>query len=168
MRAGALLDDGNRAPDSPSGFEIAQKYNGVCQISDINGRAHIANKAVLRHRQEGRYALAVQILQKFMHVQDERLLLGHGGLIAIDAIDHHRLCAALLDAMANALGKVAGSKFGCVDLLDEQLSAVYHRLKMKAELLSPFEQQAQLLVKHEECRLFAALDSRFYECQRKQ
>src|SRR3954451_11402350 len=47
MRAGALLDDGNRAPHGAERFEIAQQDYGVGEIGYIDGCFHVADQTVL-------------------------------------------------------------------------------------------------------------------------
>ena len=133
--ARALLNDRDRATDPAQRLEIAQQDDGVGEIGDVDRRLHVADQPVLRDRQEGRGALAVQILQQFVHVQDQRLLLGHRRLIAVEAVDHDGPRAMLLDADAHPLGEFARGQFGGVDLLDHQLAAVDHRLQVDAEAL---------------------------------
>ena len=108
MRSGALLDDGNGAAHSPQRFEIAQQDDSVGQIGDVDRGLHVAHQPVLRDRQEGRGALPVQILQQFMHMQNERVFLRHGGLIAVQAVDDDGPHPMSFHAVAHALGKFAG------------------------------------------------------------
>ena len=89
--------------------------------------------------QEGRGALPVQILQQLVHVQDERVLARHGGLITVQAVDNDGPDAVDLDALAHSVGELARRQFGCVDLLDEQPALVDHRLQVDAEADSPVE-----------------------------
>ena len=158
MRAGALLDDRHRAPHRAQRLEIAQQDHGIGEIGDIDRRLHVADQSVLRHRHEGRRALPVQILQQFVHVQDQRIFLGHRRLIAVEAVDHHGLDLVLVDPPADAMGELARRQFGGVDLLDEQLAAALHRLEIDAESLHARKQQAEFLVEHEQRRLLATRD----------
>ena len=77
---------------------------------------------MLRHCEEGRASLAVQILQKLVHVQDQRLLFRHRRLIAVEAVDHDRLRVMFFHAMANPFGQFARRQLRRVDLLDEKVA----------------------------------------------
>ena len=90
----------------PERLEVAQQDDRVGEIGDVDRRLHVADQPVLRDGQEGRGALPVQILQQFVHVQDERLLLRHRGLIAVQAVDHDGARLVALDAAAHALAKI--------------------------------------------------------------
>ena len=71
MRAGPFLDDRNRAPHAAERLEIAQHDDGVGEIGDVDRLLHVADHSVLRHRQKCRRALAVEVLQQFVKVEDE-------------------------------------------------------------------------------------------------
>ena len=156
MRAGALLDDGHRAPDRAQRLEISQQDHGVGEIGHIDRRLHVADQPMLRHRHERRGPAAVQILQQFVHMQDEGIFFRHRGLIAVEAVDYHGLDLVLVDPLADAMGELAGRQFRGVDLIDEKLAAALHLLEVDAEALHAREQKTEFFVKHEQCRLFAA------------
>ena len=91
------------------------------------------DQPVLRDGQPGRDALPIQVLQQFMHVQDQRVLLRHRLLIAVQAIDHHGARAGDLNAIADLLRELAGRQLRRVDLLHRQISkALDHRLQIDA------------------------------------
>ena len=71
MRPGALLDGRDGPPHAPQGLEVAKHDDRIGQIGDIDGRFHVADQAMLRHCHERRRALAVQILQQLVHMQNE-------------------------------------------------------------------------------------------------
>ena len=50
---------------------------------------HVSNQAMLSNREEGGKTLPIKILQKLMHMQHQRRLIGHCGLVAIEAINDH-------------------------------------------------------------------------------
>ncbi len=169
VHAGALLDDRHRPPHAAQRLEIAQQHHGIGKIGHIDRRLHIADQSMLRHRHECRRALAVQILQQFMHVQDQGVFLGHGGLIAVEAVDHDGLDLVLIDPLANAMGEFAGRQLRGIDLLDEQAAA--RAASASRSMPSPFmrrKQQPEFLVEHEQRRLFAARDRRDNEGDRDQ
>jgi len=113
---------------------------------------------MLRHRHECRSTPAVQILQQFVHVQDQRVFLGHRGPITIEAVDHHGLDVVLIDPLADAVREFAGRQLRGVQLLDEEVAAALHLFEVDAEPLHARKQQAELLVEHEQRRLFATRD----------
>ena len=158
--AGALLDDRHRAPHRAERLEIAQQHHGVGEIGDVDRRLHVADQAMLRHRHEGRRTPAVEILQQFVHMQDQRILFGHRRLIAVEAVDHHGLDVVLVDPLADPMGEFAGRQLRGVDLLDEKIAAALHLLEIDAEALHAREQQAEFFVEHEQRRLLAAPRSR--------
>ena len=86
-----LLDDGNGAADRARSLEVAQQDHRVGEIGDVDRRLHVAHQPVLGDGQEGRNTLAIEELQQFVHVQDQRILLRHRRLISVQAVDHHRL-----------------------------------------------------------------------------
>ncbi len=90
VSAGTLLKHGNCAPHLPDRLKIAQQKDGIGEIGDVDGRLHIADQSMLGNRKKSRRAQTIQILQQLMHVQDEKLLLGHGVLIAIQAVNDDR------------------------------------------------------------------------------
>ena len=153
---------------APERLEVAQEHHRVGEIGDIHRRLHVADEAVLGDREEGRGALPVQVLEQLVHVQHERVLAGHGGLVAVEAVDHDRLDAVVLDATPHALGELAGRQLGGVDLLDEEPFGVHHGLEVDAEALRPLEQEAELLVEHEQGRALAALDRALDEGERQE
>ena len=87
MESGALLDNGDGAADLAHRLEIAKQDHGVGEIGHVDGSLHISHEPVLRDRHECRRALAVQVLEEFMHVQNERVFLRHRGLIAVETVD---------------------------------------------------------------------------------
>ena len=113
---------------------------------------------MLGYRHEGRRALAVEILQQFVHVQDQRIFLGHRRLIAVEAVDQHGLDLILVDPPADAVGEFAGRKLGGVDLLDEQAAAALHCFEIDAKTFHAIEQQTEFFVEHEKGCLFAPRD----------
>ena len=82
-----LFDDGDCSTNASAGFEIPEQNYAVREIGQIDGRPRLSGKPMLRYCQEGTRALAVEILQQLMHVQNERVLLGHGRLVAVEAIN---------------------------------------------------------------------------------
>src|ERR1700734_3237802 len=84
----SLFDDGHSAPNFAQGLEIAQENDRIGQIGDIDRSLHVSDEAMLRHRQEGIYTLPVHVLDQLVHVQNERILLWHRGLIPVEAVDH--------------------------------------------------------------------------------
>ena len=93
-----------------------------------------------------------------MHVQDQRILLRHRGLIAIEAVDQHGLDIVLVNPLADAVGEFAGRQLGGVDLLDEQIAAALHRFKVDAKALHAVKQEAQVFIENEKGGLFAPRD----------
>ena len=62
---------------------------------------------MLRDGEECRRALAVQVLQQLVQVQDEKLLFRHGGLVAVQAVDGHQLGLVAIHVLAYAMGELA-------------------------------------------------------------
>ena len=124
MGAHAFLDDRNGAPNPAHRLEIAQEDDGVGKIGHIDRGLHVADQAMLSHRQEGGGALPIEELQQLMHVQDKLLLLRHRLLIAIEAVDHDGARAKGFDARPHAVRKFARAHFGGIDLLDDQVAAI--------------------------------------------
>ena len=89
--AGALLYDGDRTPNPSQGFEVSEKNNRIRQIGNVDRSLHFPKKPVLGHRKKGIRTLAVQILQEFVYVKQERVLLRHCRLIAVEAVNHDAL-----------------------------------------------------------------------------
>src|SRR3954468_21368002 len=77
-----------------------------------------------------------------MHVQNQRILLGHRRLIAVEAVDQHGLDAVLVDPLADAMSEFAGRQFGGINLLDEQIAAALHGFEVDAEAFHAVKQQA--------------------------
>jgi hypothetical protein len=163
MHTGALLDDGNRALHTAHRLEVAQQDHRVGEVGNVDWGFHVADQAMLGHRHEGRRALTVQILQQFVHVQDQRIFLGHRRLIAVEAVDHHGLDGVLVHPPADAVGKFAGRQFGGVDLFDMKIAAAPHFVEVDAEPLHAGCQEPHFLVEHEHRRLLAARDRRHDE-----
>ena len=158
MRAGAFLDDRQRAAYCTERLEIAQQDHGIRKIGHVDRRFHVADQSVLRDRHESRRPLAIEILQQFMHVQNQRILLRHRGLIAIEAVDQHGLDIVLVNPLADAVGEFAGRQLGGIDLLDKEIAAALHRFEVDAKTFHAVKQEAQLFIENEEGRLFAPRD----------
>ena len=139
-------------------LEIAQQDHGIRKIGHVDRRLHIADQSVLGDRHEGRRALAIEILQQFVHVQDQRIFLGHRGLIAVEAVDQHGLDAVLVDPLADAVGEFAGRQLGGIDLLDEEIAAALHGFEVDAKAFHAVEQQTQFFVENKKRRLLAPRD----------
>ena len=90
---------------------------------------------MLRDRHESRRPLAVEILQQFMHVEDQRILLWHRCLVAVEAVDQHGLDAVLVNPLADAMGEFAGRQPGGMDLVDNEIAAA---LRASRSMLRPF------------------------------
>ena len=147
-------------------LEVAQQDHGVGEVGDVDGGLHVADEPVLGDGQEGRGALPVQVLQQLVDVQDEELLLRHGGLVAVEAVDHDRLDLMPIDAGPHPVGELARRELRGVDLLDEQVAGGAQGLQVDAHQPGPVDQQAELLVEDEQRRLLAAFDGRDGELQR--
>ena len=52
--------------------------------------------------------LAIQVLQQFVHVQNERILLGHRCLITVEAVNHDSPDLIFIDAFADQMSKLSG------------------------------------------------------------
>lgn len=100
-------------------------------------------------------AAAVEIQQQFVHVQDQRIFFRHGGLIAVDAVDHHGLDPALIHAAPHAVRELAGGQLGRVDLLDQQVAGGLQRGEVDAHVFHALEEQAQFLIEDEQRGFFA-------------
>ena len=122
MLAGALLYDGDRTPNPSQGFKVSEKNNRVRQIGNIDRSPHFSKKPVLSHRKEGISALPVQILQQFVYVKQECVLLRHCRLIAVEAVNHDALGLDPVGSVPDPVGKLAGRKFGGIHLLDLEMA----------------------------------------------
>ena len=156
MRAGSFLDDRHGAAHRAERLEIAQQDHGIRKIRYVDRRFHVADQSVLGDRHECRRALAVEILQQFVHVQDQRILLRHRRLIAVEAVDHHGLDLIFVDPLADPVREFAGRKLGGIDLLDEEIAAALHCFEIDAKAFHAIKQQTQLFVENEKGRLLAA------------
>ncbi|MNG00393.1 hypothetical protein D3C84_833250 [compost metagenome] len=85
-----------------------------------------------------------------MHVQHQGIFLWHRCLVAVDAVDHHSLDVALINAAAHPVGKLARGQFSGIHLLDHQVSTLLQRQQVDADIFHAFEQQAQLFVEDEQ------------------
>ena len=52
-------------------------------------------------------------------MQHECVFVRHGGLVAIQAVDHHRLDRVVVDDGSNLVGELAWGELGRVHLLNE-------------------------------------------------
>ena len=104
---------------------------------------------MLGDRDESRRTLAIKVLQQFVHVQDQRIFLGHRGLIAVEAVDQHGLDLILVNPLANAVSEFAGRKLRGIDLIDKQLAFALHCFEIDAEAFHAVKQQAEFFV---ECK----------------
>ena len=136
-------------------LEIAQQDHGVRKIRHVDRRLHVADQSMLRDRHEGRRPLAIEILQQLVHVQNQRILLGHRRLIAIEAVDQHGLDVVLVNPLADAMGEFAGRKLGGIDLLDKKIAAALHRFEIDAKTFHAVKQEAQLFIENKEGGLLA-------------
>ena len=146
VRAGALLDDRDRAAHLPHRLEVAQQDHRVGEVGHVDRRPHVAHEPVLGHRQEGRGALPVEVLQQLMDMQDECVLLRHRGLITVEAVDHHRLDRVLVDADTDPVSELTRRQLGRVDLLDEELALPLQRLQVMPHGSGAVEQKPNLLI----------------------
>src|SRR5689334_1971848 len=64
MFARAFLDDRDCAPNAARSLEVAQEKHSVGKIRNIDWRLHFPDEPMLRHRQERRGALPVEVLQQ--------------------------------------------------------------------------------------------------------
>ena len=159
MGAGALLDHRDRAPDAAERLEIAQQDDGVGQIGDVDRLLHVADQAVLRDGEEGRRALAVQVLQQLVHMQDQELLLGHRRLIAVEAVDHDGADAVACRRRRapDARTRPAISSAASICSMNS-LPASRIACRSMPSALARVEQQPELLVENEQRGALAARD----------
>ena len=148
----------NGTPDLAQCLEITQQNHGVGQIGDVDRCFHISDKPMLCDGQECVCSLPIQILQQFMDVEDKGVLLRHGRLVTVEAVDHHRFRLRAVDAVADAVGKLAGRQFRGVDLLDMERPRVTGGFEIETHGFCAIEQQPEFLVKREEGGSFTAPD----------
>lgn len=104
------------------------------------------DQAEQRVDQKGRYAGLVEEGEQFMHLQQQVLLLGHRGEVAVEAIDHHHPAPLLLNRMKDPPGELPGRHLRRVDLGDLQQSIVDEPGQIDAHRVRPTEQGADALV----------------------
>jgi len=111
-------------------------------------------------RQEGRGAAAIQVLQQLMDMQCHELLFRHCRLISIQAVDSHDLGIVPVDATPDMMREFSGGELGGIELFDDELVCVPHRLQINADPLGPREQKTQLLIKDKHCGFLATFHRR--------
>nr|GFA06095.1 hypothetical protein [Tanacetum cinerariifolium] len=149
-------------------FEVAQQNDRVSQVGDVHRRIHVTDQAVLGNGHEGRRALAIEVEQQLMDVQDQRIFFWHRSLIAIQAVEDDGLDVQLIDAAAHPMGELARRQLGGVHLLNHQIAGLHQRLEVDAKLHHAFVQQADLFIEYEQRSFLAALHGRHGEHQRNQ
>jgi len=95
------------------------------------------------------------------------VLTAHSGLVAVEAINHHRSSAVDLDATPDARREFARRQLGCVYLLNEKFARIHNRLKIDVEAFCPFIEYSQLLIEDEHSRTLAAICRPLDEGERK-
>jgi hypothetical protein len=146
--AGPLLDHRDRALHRAAHLEEAQHDHCIGEIGHVDRRLHVAHHSRLRHGEIGRHAVPVQELKDFVHVQDQRVLLRHGSLVAVQAVDDDRPNGRILHATRTcARTRRATARRRRAAMM--QLAAVAHRREVEAQRLGAVEQQAELLVEDE-------------------
>lgn len=68
--------------------------------------------------QERRHPGLIEKREQLMHLQQEMLLLRHGGEVTVQAIDHHHGASPFLDRTKNPPRELARRHFRRVDLRD--------------------------------------------------
>ncbi len=121
-------------------------------------RLHVADEAVLGHREEGRGALAVEILQQFVDVQDEGVLVRHRGAVAVEAVDRDGLGLCESRHARGRGGRTRRGEFCGVDLFDDEIAVRDHLLEVEAHGAGAIEHQAEFFVEDEHGGLLAARD----------
>ena len=160
MPAGTLFDHRDGAAHLPASFEIAQQHHRIGEVGDVDGGAHVAHQAVLRHRDECGSTLAIQILQQLVHVKDQGILFRHRGLIAVETVDENCLYPVLVDLPSGTVGEFTGREFGRIDLLDQEVAALPRTLEIDIQSFHSIEQKVQFFVENENGCPFAARDRR--------
>src|SRR4029079_16895150 len=102
-RAGTLLDDRDGSTDPAKGLEVSEQDHRIGEGGNGPWRLHVSHESVLCHGKERRSALTVQILQQLVDMQDQSILVWHGCLVAIEAVDQHRRGAQAVDGLATAI-----------------------------------------------------------------
>src|SRR5690349_16940801 len=97
-------------------LEKPHKDDGVGQVGNLNILSCVTDHAMLCHRQKRRGTASVQVLQQLVQMQDEVLLLRHGGAISVEAVDADGQDLLSIDALANPMGEFAWRKFCGVHL----------------------------------------------------
>ena len=96
--------------------------------------------------------------KQLVQVQDDELLLRHGRMVAVEAVDRDDADAFPIDQPTRAMGEFARRQLGGVHLLDEELACIAHALQVDAEALGAGEQEPELLVEDEQGGALAARD----------
>src|SRR6476646_6865299 len=100
----SLFKHGDCSPHLAERFKIPQHQDRVGKVGDVHRSFHVSDQAMLGHRQESRRAETIEVLQQFMHVEDQKLFFRHRILITIQAVD---------DDSSNGLFFHAGANFIC-------------------------------------------------------
>src|SRR3712207_4635 len=98
-----------------------------------------------------------------MDVQDQKVLFRHGGLVAVEAVDHDGLDAAAINHGPHPVGKLSRRKLSGVDLLDEQVATGAQRVQIDPHQPGPVDQKTKLLVEDEQGRLLPTQGSSYSE-----
>ena len=96
---------------------------------------------MLCDRHESRRATPVQVLQQLVDMQNQGVFLRHGGLIAVEAVDHDGFDLLIIDRAAHAMRKLARREFGSIDLFDKQPTVAACTLEVDTHCLHAIEQQ---------------------------
>src|SRR5678816_4119284 len=107
---------------------------------------HISKEAALGINHQCQDAGLAQVGQQFVKLQNELLLLRHGGDVAAEAVDHEDLDGALLNFLDNVGGELARRNLRRVDLPNDKLPLIDARPKVEAHCFRARQKGVDALV----------------------
>ena len=96
-------------------------------------------------------------------MENERVLLGHRRLIAVETVDQDRLDGRIVGGPSHVVGELARRELRGVELRDRELARRLHRGEVEAERSGSVEQQADFLVEDEHRGLVTLADGLGHE-----
>lgn len=108
MMASAALDDRDGGGDVAAHLEETEQQDGVAEITEVDVRADFPDQAMLAQHQHRGDALLVQVGQHLVHLQQQVFFARHRLQISVEAIDHHKAAAFVLNRVAKRGGEFPG------------------------------------------------------------
>src|SRR3954447_25742982 len=133
----AALDQRDGLAHLAEGLEVAQQDHRIGQVGEIHRRLQrLAQEARLRHDQQGQHPLLIEVGEQLVQMEQEEALLGHGVLIAVQAVDHHDP-GAPLDRAADVVGELSRRELGRVHPADRDPAFLEVAAEAETQPLGP-------------------------------